>query len=478
MNQTLLLRGAALGLSLCCLALPSQARATAVGDREVGLAGAAVATGWEPGAIHYNPAGLARLRRGSLSLSANAYQLESQTLEGLVRSVLDDGSQVDSVYDSSGFMSFPASMIYARPFSLFGFKGGAALGLLVPEAGERHERHSMDEGYWATQMDVSTKTSVYVPTAGFGLAGKGWSLGAALNLRIAQSLEQYYYSDGSIESADSGDGENYQEMTFRSTDLVTAGLQPVLGLQLRLPLAWHLGLSFHSRPIHLYGSGTVSAVSFEGYPDWSCDPAEDDSSPGCWFYYDVESTAQAKEVSQGRIQVGLGRRQKGAKDAFEFTGTYWLAADEPDALITAATEDEDAEYVDFGDYAMSLPSAWAVAFGWERKISGDKVLRLGLSHRQDSSTLEANEESSFAQVWTNTGLSLGYGKRRAATATSKASSTDIALRYEHLAGQAVGWEWVEPADENAQASERYNLVDGSGYRILLVLGGSFELGGN
>ncbi|MEC7752122.1 MAG: hypothetical protein VX405_11520 [Myxococcota bacterium] len=462
----------------CCLAWhPSVAQASSVGDREVALAGATVATGWEPSAIHYNPAGLARLQRGSLSLSANAYQYETRRLAGFVRSVDEDGNAVESQYESSGFMSFPASMIYAFPLKLGSLRAGAAAGLLVPEAGELHEVDTLDEGFWATHWDQTTRRSVYVPTVGLGFGAARWSLGLALNLRIAQTLEQSYYSDGSIEEDTDSDGMNYQDMAFRSTDLTTVSLSPSIGLQLALPKAWYLGLSAQIPGIHLYGAGKVSAVAFEGFPDVFCDPSEPDSSPGCWFFRDVETTASAREASQGHLQVGLGRRQAGARDAYELTAGYWLAAIEPNALVTDGAEtDEDLAYVDFGDHAIERPAAWSVALGWERQIRPKTVFRLGLSHREDAADLVATEDTHFAQIWSQTGLSVGFGRRRAATARQKASSTDLALRVEHLGGQAVGVEWGAPDAGSGEASEVYQRVDGSGFRVLLILGGSLDLG--
>jgi hypothetical protein len=171
--------------SLACAALalvPAAAHGSAIGDREVGLAGAVIATGWEPGSAHYNPAGLASLKRRSISLSANAYQLESRQLDGLVQSIQADGSSVDSTDRADGFMSFPARFLYTYPFTWGRWNAGLALGLLVPKAGKRHEVAAFDDPETGkseqTYSDLlSTQQQVFDLRVG-GLIGG--ALGAAL----------------------------------------------------------------------------------------------------------------------------------------------------------------------------------------------------------------------------------------------------------------------------------------------------------
>ena len=144
------------------------------------------------------------------------------------------------------------------------------------------------------------------------------------------------------------------------------------------------------------------------------------------------------------------------------------------AMTTLVSDDQDANLVNFGDASVYLPAAWEVAVGWERQTSPRNVWRFGLSHRWDSTSLQAIEANAFDQAWKTTGLSLGYSRKRKAKMHQSASTSSFAFRFDHLAGRAVGLQWTE-GGENKPASESFRLVNGSGYRLLCVLGGSFDL---
>jgi hypothetical protein len=370
-------------------------------------------------------------------------------------------------------MSFPASFLYTYPFTWGSWNAGLALGLLVPNAGKRHEVASIDEGYWATHLDQTTRVYVSVPTAALGVRKGRWALGLTVNLRLAEIEEQNYHSGGSSESTGSAAGQEFQDMTFRSLDLMALSAQSVLGLQVALAKGWRAGLVLRTPGLHLWSRGKVTAVAFEGMPDWWCEPG-DQQTPGCWYYYDVKGGAKAREPLQGSVHFGLGWRKDGSRNAFELSGAYWFPSREDQALTTLVGDDQDADLVNFGDGSVYLPAAWQFAMGAERQLGPLNVLRLGLSYRWDSASLQAVEAYAFDQVWQTTGLSLGYSRKRMAKMNQSASTSNIALRFEHLAGRAVGLQWTERGNDEP-ASESFRLVTGSGYRLLCVLGGSFDL---
>ncbi len=210
-------------------------------------------------------------------------------------------------------------------------------------------------------------------------------------------------------------------------------------------------------------------------PDWWCELGES-QMPGCWYYYDVKGLAHAKEALQSSLHMGLGRRQNGAADAFELTASYWFPARQDDALTTIV-DDQDAEWVDLGDAAIYTPAAWRLAFGWERRNGKKSSLRFGLAHRWDSTNLEAIADQVFDEAWQTSSITVGYARHRAPKLHQSASTTDIAFRVDRLTGKAVGLRWNEGA-ENEAASETYRLVAGSGFRVLCIFGGSFDLSPN
>jgi hypothetical protein len=370
-------------------------------------------------------------------------------------------------------MSFPASLLYTYPFTWAGWKAGLAIGLLVPKAGKRHEVSSIDEGNWATHLDQTKRAYVSVPTAALGIKKGRWAFGLTLNLRLAEIEEQTYLSDGTIERGNSAAGQEFQNMTFRSLDLMALSAQSVVGLQVALGKGWRAGLVLRTPGLHLWSRGKVNAVAFEGMPDWWCEPG-DSQTPGCWYYYDVKGGAKAREPLQGSVHLGLGWRRETSSNAFELSGAYWFPSREDQALTTLVSDDQDADLVNFGDASVYLPAAWEFAVGWERHTSPRNVWRFGLSHRWDSTSLQASEAYAFDQAWQTTGLSLGYSRKRRAKMHQSASTSSFALRFDHLAGRAVGLQWTE-GGENEPASESFRLVTGSGYRLLFVLGGSFDL---
>ena len=147
-----------------------------LGDRNLGLGGAAVAVATDPTALYYNPAGLAFSKGVNVSGSMTSYAIQNINFEDVLADqdfeVKSDGVVATYIGFESRFQWFPSWK--------FGF------GIFVPDSFRQSQKIifseapdlQITEGYWQRKQD--SEESLYSFGAGRRLSsnmGIGWSLG-------------------------------------------------------------------------------------------------------------------------------------------------------------------------------------------------------------------------------------------------------------------------------------------------------------
>ncbi|MCA9544097.1 MAG: hypothetical protein KC613_06885 [Myxococcales bacterium] len=252
----------ALGLGALWLTLPgvsagqTNSDSFLIGERGAALGGAFTAVADDGSALYYNPAGLARIRRTNLSLSANTYGYYSSTQEAAYR---DDDSQVD--LSRSGTLIVPNSLVYILPL---GEPGGLehtlAFGVMVPHAFkyEGSENGSLEEAR-ADAFDRqdaydAIDETVYLAGPAYAVRLGDFSVGASL---LAAG---YVYNARSMVTTTYGDEIGvFREQEFLAESATYLGLTGALGVHWRPLDAWSLGLKVGLPTARLWSSARVSA---------------------------------------------------------------------------------------------------------------------------------------------------------------------------------------------------------------------------
>jgi hypothetical protein len=239
-----------------------------LGDDAAMKSGAIIATTREPGAIYYNPAGLALLDRDSVDLGVSAYAARYYRVPGILQVDLPDGrGHLD--FEGSSFFSTPAAVAYGwrlRPGL------GAGLAVLTRDQldllGVFSQSFSGMDGSapYAYEQGAELDFRAKDYLAGLGL---GWQPMEGLRLGFSAFGEYQHESVATRFWGDYRDLSSYNPGTglygIRTTSsfsqrfaVGTYGLRGVAGLQ------WDLGRGF--------SLGVVGrSPSFVGYEDDDAD---------------------------------------------------------------------------------------------------------------------------------------------------------------------------------------------------------------
>ena len=206
-----------------------------IGERAGGMGGAALATATDVDAIFYNPAGLAKSKGDSISLSANLYGWERYKTEG----GLDWGADADS----STFVSIPAAMGGVKRFS-DEWVGG--FGVFTPKMEKRHLISASPDRTGATHFDYNDQTLWIGPAAAWAPEDSSLSFGAG--------VFAVYRDYGATESA----FLQHDYTASGAMDLETLGLLATLGVQADLGEGWSAGATVQTPTLRVWDDGKMS----------------------------------------------------------------------------------------------------------------------------------------------------------------------------------------------------------------------------
>ena len=206
-----------------------------IGERAAGMGGAALASAVDVDAIFYNPAGLARSKGDSISLSANLYGLERYETEG----GLDWGADAKS----ASFVSVPAAMGGVKRFS-DEWVGG--FGVFTPKMEKRHLVSSSPDRTGSSHLDYDDQTVWIGPAVGWAPADSRFSFGAGVFA---------VYRDFSVSESSFRKNDHSQS---GAQDLQTLGLLATLGGQADLGDGWSAGAAVQTPTLRVWDDGKLS----------------------------------------------------------------------------------------------------------------------------------------------------------------------------------------------------------------------------
>ncbi len=229
----------AAALALCAAqtatATDGRYREYVIGERAAGMGGAALAVATDVDAIFYNPAGLAKSKGDSISLSANLYGFERYKTEG----GLDWGADADS----STFVSVPAAMGGVKRFS-DEWVGG--FGVFTPKMEKRHLISASPDRTGVTHLDYNDQTLWIGPAAAWAPEDSRFSFGAG--------VFAVYRDYSATESA-------FRQHSYTESgamDLQTLGLLATLGVQADLGDGWSAGATVQTPTLRVWDDGKLS----------------------------------------------------------------------------------------------------------------------------------------------------------------------------------------------------------------------------
>jgi hypothetical protein len=218
-----------------------------LGETEAFMGNAGVGHASDTGAVYYNPAGLADMASGRVSVSSSVYTNISYHYDGLF--YLDN---TNVGYQASGFNTIPS--FYAASYKLGEWTG--AISILVPSSIQLENRAPFATPN--TQSNIIQTVRDSDLWVGLSLAHKidsQWSLGATL-FGIQHQEANSVGLDLQFPVAPTSSGIT----SMNQISLNVVGLSAVIGTTY-VPTDWlHLGLRFQTALIQLYGQANTFAV--------------------------------------------------------------------------------------------------------------------------------------------------------------------------------------------------------------------------
>lgn len=224
--------GIAVVLLMPALAGEANYQPYSVGERAPGMGGAVCATAEGMDAAFYNPAGLGRVKRDSISVNGTFYGLQHYST--------DDSLFPGEALGVDSFITIPAGIsgVHRLGDGLVG-----AFSVFVPSQSSAKEIRAFAERQHFYNSSYDEQTLWAGPALGWQVNDR-LTLGAAAYL-VYQNVTQFnnlYWGDYAYAYA-----VNYDYMTW--------GLVASAGAQFKLTEQWSLGLTLQSPSVALYGSG-------------------------------------------------------------------------------------------------------------------------------------------------------------------------------------------------------------------------------
>jgi long-chain fatty acid transport protein len=290
-----------------------------VGERAAGMGGAVAATAEGMDACFYNPAGLARETRDSISVNG--------TLYGVQNFETKDAAFPGEDFSISSFATIPTGLSAVRRL---GDGTAAAFSVFVPSQSSAREIQAFQQNqhYYNYSYDEQT---LYL----------GPSLGRTVNDRLSWGVSVFgvYQTASEFQNLYWGDYAYTYTANYKYSVIGVVG---TLGAQYRLTDEWWTGVTFTTPSATLSGDGRVQVSEVQG------DAAA--AGAGAAYFEDLD----ADNGLPARARVGLGWRRADVGSAglditHNFPRDYnWMDGSQDGESITIRQEREGVTDVQVG----------------------------------------------------------------------------------------------------------------------------------
>ena len=290
-----------------------------VGERAAGMGGAVVSTADGMDACYYNPAGLGREKRDSISVNG--------TLYGLRNFEAKDAAYPGEDLEISSFATIPTGLSAVRKLK----EGTAAsFSVFVPVQSSAREIKAFPDRQHYYNFSQDGQMLLLGPSVGHAV-GERLSIGASVFgiYQTASDFENLYWGDHSYTYA-----ANYKYSVV--------GVIGTVGAQLRVADEWSVGLAVTTPSGTLAGSGRVQLSEVQGDAEVSGADA---------IYYD---DLDADNGLPAQVRAGIGWQRPGVGSAgLDLThhlarNFKWMDGAQDGASITIRQEREAVTDVQVG----------------------------------------------------------------------------------------------------------------------------------
>ncbi|MFH0879772.1 MAG: hypothetical protein V2A34_08670 [Lentisphaerota bacterium] len=388
-----------------------------VGDRAAGMGGGICAMANNIDAMYYNPAGLTRASRNSLSLSANLYGWQ------LYRA--DDTFYPEEDFGTDSFQSIPTTVGVVLRAETNWVVGFAAL---VPEKSSYFETATYPKHKHYYNMSSENQTLWIGPSAACQINPK---------LSLGGSVFVVYHGYNSMVSLYWDDQDTAYSRSLKFNDFEMLAL---LGLQYKLTDRWNLGLAVQT---------PTASVQSDG--EWLEQMAVDED--GDFAGYVRHATdLEAEKIQPALIRAGIAWENPKVM-AWGFDLTYHF----PTSGSELSGTDDEGEPLD-----ISLSRTWVldVNMGGEYYLWKTYPLRVGFFTSQSSSPgvdLSKDAQSGALDL---------YGFTCTGGVETKNTTMNLGINYLFGSGEDYGWKTdpdkgVIPCIVNATENHLYFIFNTS-----------------
>ena len=282
-----------------------------VGERAAGMGGAVAATADGMDACFYNPAGLGRETRDSISVNGTLYGIQNYEMK--------DSAFPGEDMEVSSFVTIPTGLSMVRKL-----RDGtaAAVSVFVPSQSSAREIKAFPERqhYYSYSQDEQT---IYLGPSLGHVVGDRLALGLSVlgTYQTASEFQNLYWGDYAYTYT-----ANYKYSVI--------GVVGTLGAQYRLADEWTAGLVFTTPSATLTGNGTVQLSEVVGDAD--------SAASGAVYYDDLD----ADNGLPAQLRAGLAWRRPGVGSVgfdvtHHFSSRYdWMSGTQDGEAVVIRLERE------------------------------------------------------------------------------------------------------------------------------------------
>jgi len=379
-----------------------------VGDRAAGMGGGISAIADALDACYYNPAGLTRTPKNTLSLSANLYGLQNYKV--------DDALAPGEKFETDSFHSVPST---AGGTFRVNTNTIAAFSIFIPKKGSFFETIAFTEKehYYTLSQDYQTMW-----------LGPSLAYSYTPRLSLGGSIFGVYESYNSQQSLLWGDVDQAYANGLKYDSLSLLGM---LGVQYRLDEYWSAGFTFQTPSVALKSDGE--------YLEDAVDPTVNGKKSGVLYADNLE----VENMIPAKFVLGIAREVPGVW-AFGVDVTYHLA-ESYTRLKGTSSDGRELEA------PLKRESVLDLNMGGEYVLLGKYPLRAGVfTSRSSAPDLDVEESHYPAQIDL-------YGMTCSVGATTRNSAVNLGVNYIFGQGDDFGWAFGEATNERVivDAREEY-----------------------